>query len=185
VGVVTEEDRAVWDERYERVGPAPLAAAGDPPPLLTPYEHEFPLAGHALDIACGRGSVAVWLARRGLKVCGLDISSVAIDLADDLAQRAGVGDRCRFSVLDLDDGLPDGPPVDVIMCNRFRDPRLDGELIRRLAPGGLLAITALSEVDAGPGRFRVPPGELLAAFAELHLIAAGEGDGEAWLLARA
>jgi SAM-dependent methyltransferase len=182
---VSAEDRAHWDERYERVGPAPLAAVGDLPPLLEPYEREFPTAGHALDIACGRGTLAVWLARRGLKACGLDISPVAIDLADQLAQRAGVADRCRFDVLDLDDGLPEGPPVDVIMCNRFRDARLDGELIRRLAPGGLLAMTALSEVDAGPGRFRVPPGELTEAFAELHLIAAGEGGGEAWLLARA
>jgi SAM-dependent methyltransferase len=181
---VTEDDRARWDERYERVGPAPLAAAGEPPPILANHEHEVPASGHALDIACGRGPVAVWLAQRGLDVWGIDISPVAIDFAQDLARRAGVADRCRFDVLDLDDGLPEGPPADVIVANRFRDRRLDGELIRRLAPGGLLAVTALSEVGAAPGRFRIPRGELPAAFAELHLIAAGEGDGEAWLLAR-
>jgi hypothetical protein len=57
--------------------------------------------------------------------------------------------------------------------------------VQRLAPGGLLAITALSEVGAASGPFRVGPGELRAAFAELDLIAASEGQGEAWLLARA
>ncbi|HET6949506.1 MAG TPA: class I SAM-dependent methyltransferase [Acidimicrobiales bacterium] len=181
---MSEEDRIRWDERYAQVGPAPAGRPG-PPEAFVPYEHLFPAAGRALEIACGRGLGAVWLAGRGLDVWGLDISAVAIDLARDLARRCGVGDRCRFDVVDLDGGLPDGPPVDLVLCHRFRDARLDRAIVRRLAPGGLLAITAVSEVGAGPGRFRVPPGELTVAFAALDVIAAGEGDGEAWLLARA
>ena len=58
-------------------------------------------------------------------------------------------------------------------------------MIERLEPGGLLAMVVLSEVDVGPGPFRARPGELAAAFAGLDLIAEGEGQGEAWLLARA
>lgn len=85
---------------------------------------------------------------------------------------------------DLDDGLPPGPPVDVILCHKFRDRRLDAAIVERLAPGGLLAISALSEVGAKPGPFRVTAGELPAAFASLEQITAEEGDGEAWLLAR-
>jgi hypothetical protein len=42
----------------------------------------------------------------------------------------------------------------------------------------------LSEVGAAPGPFRAKPGELTAAFAELDPVAAGEGEGQAWLLAR-
>jgi hypothetical protein len=42
----------------------------------------------------------------------------------------------------------------------------------------------LSEVGAGPGTYRAPPGELIAAFAGLDLIDEGEGDGIAWLMAR-
>ncbi|VEG47501.1 methyltransferase [Mycolicibacterium chitae] len=144
----------------------------------------FPTTGHALELACGAGAASVWLARRGMTVHGVDISGVAVDQARDLAARTGVGDNCRFDVVDLDDGLPAGPPADVILCNRFRDPRLDRAILDRLAPGGLFAITALSEVGAAPGRFRAEPGELTAAFAPLKVIAAGEGDGEAWLLAR-
>ena len=184
VARVTEEDRVRWDDRYARLGPAPIGAVGLPP-LLAPYVDVFPTAGDALDLACGQGLGAVWLARRGLDVWGLDVSPVAIGHARALARRSGVGDRCRFDVVDLDDGLPVGPPVDLIGCHKFRDRRLDAAIIRRLAPGGLLAITALSEIDATAGPFRVARGELPAAFAELELVAAGERHGEAWLLAKA
>lgn len=154
------------------------------PPAFEPYADLFPATGHALDVACGQGLAAVWLACRGMDVRGLDISSVAIRQAEELARHMGVGDRCRFDVVDLDEGLPPRPPADVVVCHRFRDRRLDQAIIRRLAPGGLVAISALSEVGAAPGPFRAARGELAAAFVELELIAAGEGDGEAWLLAR-
>jgi len=127
----------------------------------------------------------MWLAGRGLDVWGLDVSAVAVGRARELAGRHGVGDRCRFDVVDLDDGLPQGPLVDVLLCHMFRDARLDRAMVERLAPDGLLAMVVLSEVDVGPGPFRARPGELAAAFAGLDLIAEGEGQGEAWLLARA
>ena len=103
---------------------------------------------------------------------------------DELALRSGVADRCKFEVWDLDDGLPPGPPVDLVVCHMYREPRLDRELVERLEPGGLLAMASLSEVGAGPGRFRALPGELRDAFADLELLAEGEGDGVAWLLGR-
>ncbi|MFZ1179700.1 MAG: class I SAM-dependent methyltransferase [Mycobacterium sp.] len=181
---MAEADRRRWDERYATQGPPPGSAVA-PPNVLARCADVFPTAGRALDLACGQGLGAVWLALRGLEVLGLDISPVAVDQARDLAQRSGVGDRCRFDVVDFDDGLPAGLSVDVILCHKFRDRRLDQAIVERLAPGGLLAIAALSEVDATPGPFRAAPGELPAAFAELDLVAAGEGQGYAWLLARA
>ena len=109
---------------------------------------------HRYSPSCGR--CAVWLADRRLTCWGLDISGVAVDLAQKLADRS-VGDRCRFDVVDLDDGLPDRPPVDVMLCHFFRDARLDRFLVERLLPGGLLAIAAVSEVDVGPGHSGGPP----------------------------
>jgi SAM-dependent methyltransferase len=181
---VTGKDRTRWDETYTRQGPAPVGL-NDPPRVFTPYEYVLPTAGHALDLACGQGLGAVWLARRGLDVWGLDVSPVAIGHARELARRSGFGNRCRFDVVDLDHGLPSGPPVDVILCHKFRDRRLDRTIIERLTPGGMLTISCFSEVGAAPGRFRAGPGELLAAFADLEVIAASEGDGVAWLVARA
>jgi SAM-dependent methyltransferase len=181
---VTREDRSRWDERYTSAGPA-LVGAVEPPGVFATHAEAFPTTGRALDLACGQGLGTVWLARRGLNVWGLDVSPVAIAQARDLAARNGVGDRCRFDVADLDEGLPTGPPVDLILCHKFRERRLDQAIIERLTPGGLLAIAVLSEVGAAPGPFRAVAGELPAAFAELNLVAAGEGDGYAWLLARA
>ena len=181
---MAEADRHRWDERYATNGPPQLSAVG-PPNLLARYADRFPVAGTALDLACGQGTGAVWLALRGLDVVGLDISAVAVRQARDLAQRSGVDDRCRFDVVDFDEGLPSGPPVDVIVCHKFRDRRLDQAIVERLTPGGLLAIVVLSEVGAAPGPFRAAAGELPAAFAGLDAIDAGEADGHAWLLARA
>lgn len=180
---MSERDRLRWDERYARRGAATPEVIG-PPRVFAPHAHAFPTGGDALDLACGQGATAVWLARRGISVRGLDVSPVAIDHARDLAALAGVEERCRFEVVDLDDGLPPGPPADVIVCHKFRDRGLDREILGRLAPGGLLAISVLSAVDAEPGPFRAQPGELTAAFADLTVIAAGEGGGEAWLLGR-
>lgn len=184
VSPVTGEDRRRWDERYASQGPAAVDAI-EAPKGFAAYAGVFPTAGQALELACGQGLGGLWLARRGLQVLGVDISPVAISRARDLARRTGLDDRCRFDVVDLDDGLPAGPAVDVILCHKFRDRRLDRAIIERLAPGGLLAIAVLSEVDASPGSFRAAAGELPAAFAELDVIAAGEGQGHAWLLARA
>ena len=180
---MSDRDRQRWDERYRRGGPVSPEEV-TPPPVLDAFAELFPTSGEALDIACGRGFAAVWLARRGMTVSGIDISPVVIAQAGELALVSGVAQRCRFVVADLDAGLPAGPPADVVVCQRFRDSRLDEAIIARLTPGGLLAISALSEVGASPGPFRVAQGELTRAFAALEPIAAGEGDGEAWLLAR-
>ncbi|WP_281253347.1 SAM-dependent methyltransferase [Mycobacterium numidiamassiliense] len=180
---MTGEDRRRWDERYADMEPPPIDAVG-PPSLFAAHADAFPTTGRALDLACGQGLGAVWLARRGMDVWGVDISAVAVAHARDLAQRSGVADRCRFDVVDLDDGVPEGPPVDVVVCDKFRDRRLDHAILDRLAPGGLLAIVALSEVGAAPGPFRAGPGELTAAFGALGRISSGEGEGYAWLLAR-
>jgi SAM-dependent methyltransferase len=154
------------------------------PAAFAPFVEHFPTAGTALELACGSGAAAVWLARRGLKVRGYDVSAVAVAQAEDLASRCGQAARCHFEVTDLDDGLPVGDPVDVLLCNKFRDPRLDRSIIERLRDGGLLAISVLSEVEASPGPFRARRGELERAFGGLDVIASAEADGEAWLLAR-
>lgn len=176
-------DRTHWDERYAGLGPVPLDDIGLPQ-HFTAHDQLFPSSGHALELACGTGRTVAWLALRGMEVTALDVSPTAIALAQDLVRRAGVEHRCDLRVADLDDGLPTGPPVDVVVCNLFRDPRLYGAIVERLAPGGLLAIAVLSEVGAAPGRFRARPGELLDAFGALDVVDAGEADGSAWLLGR-
>lgn len=180
---MSDADRDRWDARYAQRG-ALSPAAVTIPALFADHESEFPTAGTALDVACGRGGAAVWLARRGLHVLGVDISAVAVGQARGLAAADGVEDRCRFEVADLDHGLPDGRPVDVIVGQRFWTPRLAGDLVERLAPDGLLAISALRADEDGPHPYRVTPAQLRAAFDGLAVVAAGQDDAVCWLLGR-
>jgi SAM-dependent methyltransferase len=179
---VSDEDRRRWDERYADADRAP--AEPGLPEAFAPAEHLFPVEGRALEIACGRGGISVWLANRGMEVLGVDVSPVAIDLARDLAVRNEVADRCRFEVWDLDDGLPPAPPVDLAVCHMFRVPDLDQPMIERVSPGGLVAVACLSEVGGAPGHFRAAPGDLRRAFSALEILSDGEGDAVAWLLGR-
>jgi SAM-dependent methyltransferase len=179
---VTDADRERWDARHavaDDVGPLP-------PDALRGREHLLPAGGRALDVACGRGAVACWLAARGFRVDAVDVSPVGLDAGGALARRLGVADRVRWWRHDLDAGLPDGcaGPYDVVVCQRFRDPRLYAVLAAILAVGGLLVVTVLSEVDEGAGAYRAGAGELLAAFDGLEVLASREGDGEASLVAR-
>jgi SAM-dependent methyltransferase len=180
---VSADDRIRWDRRYAGQPVATIDDVGLPPPFR-PFTALFPRCGTALDLACGRGAAAVWLARRGLTVAAHDISAIAAEAAQGLARRFGCAARCVVSVTDLDEGLPPGGPVNVLLCNDFRDPRLYESMLHRLAAGGLLAISVLSEVGGGTGRYRAPAGELTRAFASLEILASGEADGRAWLLAR-
>ena len=67
-------DAAEWDERYTE---AERVWSGDPNgALLAEAAHLAP--GRALDVGCGEGADAVWLARRGWQVTGLDVSGVAL-----------------------------------------------------------------------------------------------------------
>ncbi|MGD9619360.1 MAG: class I SAM-dependent methyltransferase [Mycolicibacterium sp.] len=180
---MSEQDRVRWDRRYAE-SPAVSIDEVALPAVFAGFADVFPTCGRGLDLACGRGGVAVWLAQRGVDVCGFDVSPVAITQARALADRCGVSGRCHFEVVDLDQGLPRVPQVDVLICNKFRDARLDRPIADRLAPGGRLAISALRAVGPATGSFRVSVAELRRAFDGLAVIAAGETDGTAWLLAR-
>ena len=176
-------DRDRWDPKHAARG----AAEPAPPAALHGREALLPVGGRALDVACGLGGVAVWLALRGFDVDAVDVSPVALAAVADLAAAHGVGDRVRGLGHDLDDGLPPGLSGHaVIVCQRFRDPRLYPQLRAALAPGGLLVVTVLSRVgSASTGPYRAEPGELLDAFGTLRVLSHHEGGGEATVVAMA
>jgi SAM-dependent methyltransferase len=64
--------------------------------------------GRALDLGCGEGGDASWLAERGWTVVAVDISDTALQRAAADADARGLGDRIEFAQQDLSDGLPDG-----------------------------------------------------------------------------
>jgi 2-polyprenyl-3-methyl-5-hydroxy-6-metoxy-1,4-benzoquinol methylase len=154
-----------WDARYANRG---LELEPAPPDALVEAGliDRVPTAGRALDVACGLGAQSIWMAQRGLDVTALDVSQEAIDRVSGAAQGHGVSDRITAVGVDLDSGLPvDLTGFDVVVCQRFRNPRLYSGLVSRLRPGGLLVVTVLSQTGASaPGPFHAPSGELRTAF---------------------
>ncbi len=184
---MSADDALRWDARYadREVGePAAPDALVDSDLIGL-----IPSRGRALDVACGAGAQAVWLARRGLDVVALDVSQEAIDLTRAAASAGGVADRVDARVVDLDLGVP--PQLgsfDVIVCQRFRAVELYPTFLERLRPGGVCVVTVLSEAGAdSPGAYHAPPGELIHAFDrhDVEVLAHTEGNGSASIVVRA
>ena len=103
--------------------------------------------GRVLDLGCGEGADAIWLAQRGWAVTGVDISTTAVRRARQAADAAGLdGEQVRFVVADLSDPdsdspavqAPDGTPqeYDLVAASFFHSPVvLDRTAILRRAAG--------------------------------------------------
>jgi len=135
---------ASWEERYAegarfwsgRVNATTAAVASGLP------------RGSALEIGCGEGADAVWLAERGWTVTAVDVSPTAISRARAAADERGLADRVRFLVADAVDDLPAGT-YDLVVSSFLHSwepdfPRID--ILRRAADrvasgGRLLAVS--------------------------------------------
>ncbi|MFH8484530.1 class I SAM-dependent methyltransferase [Streptomyces longisporoflavus] len=95
---------AFWDERYDQ---SDRLWSGEPNAALV-RETEDLTPGSALDLGCGEGGDAIWLARQGWRVTATDISRVALARAAGHADQAGVADRVDWQHHDLGASFPAG-----------------------------------------------------------------------------
>jgi ubiquinone/menaquinone biosynthesis C-methylase UbiE len=100
----------------------------------------------ALDYCCGNGEIAIEMAKHGAAhIVGIDISSVAVENATNLARKAGVGSICEFKVMDAENTAFDDDTFDVIheygALHHLYLPAAFKELSRILKPGGKLICT--------------------------------------------
>ena len=178
------DDAERWNRRYGG------RLTGDPSMPKGLGGIELDRSGPCLDVACGLGEQSLWAAGQGYDVVAIDASDVAITALNSAAVRLGLRDRIDSRIVDLDEGLPTdvGNECALVICQRFRDPRLYSQLVYMLRPGGVLVITVLSSVGAAgePGPFHAPPGDLVCAFRDLEvdIERSVELDGEATLVAR-
>nr|WP_240809092.1 class I SAM-dependent methyltransferase [Microbispora catharanthi] len=136
-------DEATWEERYRS---RPAVWSGRPNPQLVAEAAQLP-PGRALDVGTGEGADAVWLAARGWRVTGADISATALERAAAHAADAGadVADRTEWVRADLrDHALPEGA-YDLVSAQYMHLPRearrtLFARLAAAVAPGGTLLI---------------------------------------------
>ena len=175
------EHHTTWEEHYSakpqvwsgKVN-AQLAAIA---PTLT--------GTRALDLGCGEGGDAIWLAEHGWTVVGTDVSHTALARARAAAEARGVADRIDFVQHDLTTGFPDGS-FDLVSAHFLHSTvEMDRSAILRraaqaVAPGGALLI--VDHAAAPPWATKMHDHEFPTAEAVVAGLAL---DGDQWRQIRA
>jgi SAM-dependent methyltransferase len=139
--------RAEWDNRYadrrQLWSGRPNGALVAEVASLTP--------GRVLDVGCGEGADAIWLAGRGWDVTGLEVSGVALERAAGHARDAGVAVRWVHAAL-TDAALPPAS-FDLVSAQypallRTPDAAAERALLAAVAPGGVLLLVHHAGMDA-------------------------------------
>lgn len=124
-----------------------------------------------VDLGCGVGTDAVFLAVNGMSVCGIDMSAMALAKASAIARI--VGARVRFVRADvlrvpLRDGVADAVN-DSFVFHNMRDGAREpyaAQVHRLLRPGGLFVLSSFSDrMEPGTGPRRIGSEEILSTFA--------------------
>lgn len=143
-------DADAWNDRYRT---SELIWKAEPNRFLPPAVADLS-PGRAVDLACGEGRNAVWLAAQGWQVLGVDFSSVAIDKARSLARERGV--EVAWEVADLATWEPPAQSADLVGVFYLQVPSaLRRTVLARawsaLAPGGVLLVVAHDSANIADG----------------------------------
>lgn len=171
-------DLAGWDEQYRKESDSATEREPIPNPLLVAAARDLN-PGRALDLACGTGRNALWLAQQHWTVAAVDGSATAVEILRDRAARRGV--TINAQIADLEDaGFTIEPAhYDLIaMCYYFQRNLVE-PCKRGLAPGGVIVATALlMEPGKEHSTFRLQAGELRGCFADWEILHDREGTDE-------
>lgn len=146
-----------------------------PDPLLGWVATLFDSPGRALDIACGTGRNATYLARSGWSVLGVDISEVALAKARERAESAGVDIETAAKDVESADYRIEPARWDLVCVCRFLHRPLFPEIRAGLRAGGI-AMAIIAMVDDDPlirpmnAKYLLRPGELRSYFEGLELL---------------
>jgi 2-polyprenyl-3-methyl-5-hydroxy-6-metoxy-1,4-benzoquinol methylase len=160
--------RADWNRKHGEGG---LLFGAEPNRFLVAEVGDLP-PGRALDLACGSGRNAVWLAARGWSVTGVDFSDVALEQARALAAQRGV--EVEWVDADLLEWQPGDAAYDLVVVLYLQVPaderrRVLTRAAAAVAPGGTLLVVGhdvenLNGGHGGPKDARVlfTPGQVAA-----------------------
>ncbi|HES76704.1 MAG TPA: methyltransferase domain-containing protein [bacterium] len=178
-----------WNARYA----VAKNEAGETAWILREHAHLLPKQGQALDLACGLGANALFLAERSLNVSAWDCSSVAIEHLQASARARSL--QLEAAVRDVLQQPPAAASVDVIVVAHFLERSLFPALLAALRPSGLLFYQTFTservdglDTPSNPD-FLLAPHELLALCQPLRILVYREeglvGDLQQGLRARA
>lgn len=143
-------DAAGWDRRY--AGRELLWSSG--PNAFVAAEVASLPPGRALDLGCGEGRNAIWLAEQGWEATGVDFSPVALDRARSLADERGVEVRWREADVVSVELEESGFKLVVVAYLHLPWEELGGVLeraSRAVGPGGVLVAVGHDLVNLGVG----------------------------------
>lgn len=171
-GVAEPSARERWNERYRREGAVTFGRAPSEWLVRQAPQLKARAPGRALDLGCGGGRHALYLAELGYDVDAIDISDVAVEHFQAVAARR----RLAVAAVRADLETVSIPPgayelivnLNVLLRSLFEPIKVG------LAPGGLLVFETW-RVDPGRRRHALNPGELLAAFEGLEVLDHAEG----------
>jgi SAM-dependent methyltransferase len=171
---MTHHNAQKWEEHYAN---AQLSDTVNPCFVLKQHSNLLPFKGQALELACGLGGNARFLAQCGLKTHAWDISDNALSA---LIHWAGAHNLPIIPLItDLEQMLLPYQQFDVIVVSRYLDRRLFSAVQDALKPNGLLYYqTFLAPVqDHAPSNpaFYIQSGEFNQAWSKLKTQVYGEG----------
>ena len=143
-------DDRFWDERYAA---AELIWTAEPNRFLVAEVNGL-APGRALDLACGEGRNAVWLATQGWEVTGVDFSRIGLDKAHHLAQQHQVA--VEWMRADVTTYQPPPSRFDLVAILYLQLPAEPlaaalGNAVRALAPGGTLLLVGHDTTNLARG----------------------------------
>lgn len=181
---MSQADREKWDQRYRD---GAYRTRTHPTVFLHEWLAQLDIdssEARTLDIACGTGRNALFLAHAGWYVDAIDISTAGLDRLRRAAQAHGLPVRCIEADLEdplnLQAALNDTARYDLAIMMRYTNLPLVAVLSERVRAGGYVIVEEHLRTQAevtGPRnpRFRVAPGALRAAAAGLEVIEYREG----------
>ena len=152
-----------------------------PTDWLTGHAALLPPAGEALDIACGAGRHALWLAQHGLRVTAVDRSEASIAAVAEAARQQELPIDARVADLEQADATLGQTAYDVIVAVHYLHRPLFPAIITALRPHGLLIYETFTRAQARRGKptnpaFLLEPGELRRLTAGLIVLDEREGE---------
>lgn len=184
---IASSEQARWDNRY-----AESTGLNNVNSLLLEVADHLPSVGQSLDIAGGSGADSIFLASRGLQATLLDISPVALAMAQSEATMHNL----PLTTLALDtetQPLPSGPWDVIHIAHYLHRPTIQAAA-KALGPEGTLlvsiaTVTNLERSDRPPAPFLLERGELTDLTKGLNVLRFDEewranGVHEAWMVAK-
>jgi SAM-dependent methyltransferase len=163
-------DEGFWNERYRS---SQRVWSGNPNPQLVAEAADIS-PGRALDVGCGEGADAIWLARKGWAVVAADISSVAIERGEQHARDTdpAASARIEWRQADLLTQPPEPGSFDLVSVQFMQLPpeprtRLFSALAASVRAGGTLLIVGHHPSDLTTGVPRPPMPELFYSSDEI------------------